>query len=431
MSTSVRRQRHDLPDQSLDTRTRTTLISSDRVPFLELKKTEPFKQSESVPTLPTFKIPMLALDKLPCLQGWGSVERPPLFEKEAALEKDAARGASDAEILSRRSINSSRASQVSDVSLPTCLNLFYEKTPRAEDFGKIEWFTESCSQDSGKFGCVIKKGDNAVKVCKRRNLCENKREISILTLLASAGGHPNLPTLKWLDETEEEDHTDRKALLVFKRILGGTAEAMINFYVERLALKPSVPCVPIDIIYKLMTDLLRALDHVHSMNVVHSDLKSDNVMFDVRTGNWILIDFGAARLVSDSVSVGKHAGAVFTRPPEAGNNGPFGEPADIWALGLLFVMLLSGSSIYENLGDQTIDGLIVVFINCRCSEWITKIMNKSKIYDLYQNLPGEFQVLLNGLLEGDPAKRFTARQCSQFLLEHSSVEFPEASESVN
>lgn len=42
----------------------------------------------------------------------------------------------------------------------------------------------------------------------------------------------------------------------------------------------------------IMQQVLTALDHAHSQNVSHRDLKTENIMFDEKTGSVKIIDFG-------------------------------------------------------------------------------------------------------------------------------------------
>lgn len=46
---------------------------------------------------------------------------------------------------------------------------------------------------------------------------------------------------------------------------------------------------------KIMLQILEALDEIHRKQIWHLDLKPDNVMLDMNTGNVVVIDFGASK----------------------------------------------------------------------------------------------------------------------------------------
>ncbi len=51
--------------------------------------------------------------------------------------------------------------------------------------------------------------------------------------------------------------------------------------------------IPEKLALRLMAQILVALRHVHEKNVIHRDIKPDNIMLD-KDQNAILIDFGLA-----------------------------------------------------------------------------------------------------------------------------------------
>ena len=88
----------------------------------------------------------------------------------------------------------------------------------------------------------------------------------------------------------------------------------------------------------VISKCLEALNHIHSLGIVHRDIKPENIMFgadnEVR-----LVDFGLAK---ESVAKMKtFAGTPYFMAPEVLNHN-YGSKCDIWSLGCVLYMLVSG-----------------------------------------------------------------------------------------
>jgi len=79
-------------------------------------------------------------------------------------------------------------------------------------------------------------------------------------------------------------------------------------------------------------EILKGLDYLHSLNFVHRDLKSTNVMLSI-SGEVKIIDFGLATDMSTG-PVTKMLGSAFWIPPEMILLQPHSYPADIWSFGV-------------------------------------------------------------------------------------------------
>jgi serine/threonine protein kinase len=67
---------------------------------------------------------------------------------------------------------------------------------------------------------------------------------------------------------------------------------------EDLLKPPHDPIFTIKEVIKLADQLANALAHCHKVDVKHGDIKTNNVKFNVHTGNYVLLDFGLA-IMSD------------------------------------------------------------------------------------------------------------------------------------
>lgn len=102
------------------------------------------------------------------------------------------------------------------------------------------------------------------------------------------------------------------------------------------------------------TNILRqmadALQFAHSQGVVHRDVKPDNILVE-RGGRAVLTDFGVARLSSsDLTRTGEVLGTPHFMSPEQVLGEPVDGRSDIFSLGVVFYLLLTGKKPYS--GDS-------------------------------------------------------------------------------
>mmetsp|Transcript_17482 Transcript_17482/g.29295 ORF Transcript_17482/g.29295 Transcript_17482/m.29295 type:complete len:685 (-) Transcript_17482:255-2309(-) len=95
---------------------------------------------------------------------------------------------------------------------------------------------------------------------------------------------------------------------------------------------------------KLMRDMLSAVNYLHEHGVVHRDLKLENFLFEDHNSNspLILIDFGLSKHITPGERLTQKVGSCYYTAPEV-LNGNYDHKCDVWSLGVLCFMLLSGS----------------------------------------------------------------------------------------
>lgn len=93
---------------------------------------------------------------------------------------------------------------------------------------------------------------------------------------------------------------------------------------------------------KLADQLACALSHCHMAGVKHGDIKSNNVKFNIHSGNYVLLDFGLAILSDEQRRTSmRNAGAIEFMAPEQ-NEGHMLFQTDIYSFGIILFELLTG-----------------------------------------------------------------------------------------
>ena len=90
-------------------------------------------------------------------------------------------------------------------------------------------------------------------------------------------------------------------------------------------------------------EVLAALEHAHSRDIVHRDVKPENILIDAN-GHARLADFGVARLTdhATTTSVGSLVGTIAYMSPEQARALTVGPPSDVYSACVVLYELLAG-----------------------------------------------------------------------------------------
>lgn len=104
----------------------------------------------------------------------------------------------------------------------------------------------------------------------------------------------------------------------------------------------------------IMREILLAINHCHSENICHRDLKPENILLD--TDNKVkLIDFGAAETFDKQQGMKGMIGTAYYIAPEVLNEkGNYNEKCDMWSLGVILYMLLTGLAPFNGKTEEDI-----------------------------------------------------------------------------
>uniref|UniRef100_A0A8C1FIN0 Serine/threonine-protein kinase n=2 Tax=Cyprinus carpio TaxID=7962 RepID=A0A8C1FIN0_CYPCA len=202
---------------------------------------------------------------------------------------------------------------------------------------------------SGQFGVVYggkhrKSGrDVAVKVIDKlrfptKQESQLRNEVAILQSLR----HLGIVNLECMFETPE------KVFVVMEKLHGDMLEMILSSEKGRL---------PERLTKFLITQILAALRHLHFKNIVHCDLKPENVLLASADPfpQVKLCDFGFARIIGEKSFRRSVVGTPAYLAPEVLLNQGYNRSLDMWSVGVIMYVSLSGTFPFnedEDINDQ-------------------------------------------------------------------------------
>ncbi|MBB5394063.1 serine/threonine-protein kinase [Mucilaginibacter sp. AK015] len=166
---------------------------------------------------------------------------------------------------------------------------------------------------------------------------------------------------------------------------------------------------------RVADQLASALAHCHKVGVKHGDIKSNNVKYNIHTGNYVLLDFGLAILTDEQRRTSiRHAGAIEFMAPEQ-HEGKMLPQTDIYSYGIILYELLTGSVPFplRGGGDAGRNAVMLAHIESPVPDLLDA--RRAALPDNWndEKKAREMQVpqwllkLIEKCLEKDPEKRFT------------------------
>ena len=199
---------------------------------------------------------------------------------------------------------------------------------------------------------------------------------------------------------------------------------------EDLLKPPHDPIFTIKEVLKLADQLANALAHCHLAGVKHGDVKSNNVKYNIHTGNYVLLDFGLA-IMSDEqrrTSI-RHAGAIEFMAPEQ-NTGAMYFQTDIYSYGIILYELLAGQVPFplNNGGETSRNAVMIAHMESLVPDLMELRRNNlpagwpAEKKEQEMHVPQWLLQVIDKCLEKDPDKRYPNGMALQEALFLSSVE---------
>uniref|UniRef100_A0A7S2HEV4 Protein kinase domain-containing protein n=1 Tax=Octactis speculum TaxID=3111310 RepID=A0A7S2HEV4_9STRA len=170
------------------------------------------------------------------------------------------------------------------------------------------------------------------------------REISILRLLRSDNGHPNIVKIHDVQPPEEGGCGEGRMCMAMPMYQSGDLENLLDGggipTKGRAGRKARLG---------IAHGILSAVAFLHENNVIHRDIKPGNIM--IAEGlRPVIIDFSLAKIIDGKMGLvlppGKtHTGSIGTptyTAPEVVANQPYGTQSDVWSCGVVLLEVLRG-----------------------------------------------------------------------------------------
>jgi len=158
---------------------------------------------------------------------------------------------------------------------------------------------------------------------------------------------------------------------------------------------------------RLVKQMLSSVRYLHSKGIIHRDLKLENFLFSSQKADSDLrmIDFGLSKHFELGQRHTEKVGTPYTVAPEI-IRGTYDEKSDIWSLGVITYLLLSGETPFGGLDGENLLSV---------KESILRAQVFFEPEDVWENVSPEGRCFVKRLLHPDPEKRPTARDAQRDL----------------
>ncbi len=219
---------------------------------------------------------------------------------------------------------------------------------------------------------------------KRFSTSKLLRELRFLLTLQ----HENIVVCTAL--VHHQMHGQNYRYLVMDYCEGGTLRDLMN----------STKTLSVQQCFELVNDILLGLENAHAANIIHCDIKPENILLKIMAKGWLakISDFGIARLSQEVRSEGSsNTGSPGYMAPER-FYGQFSVASDIYAVGIILYELL--------VGHRPFSGMPTELMNAHLNQRVI----------IPSTLPRSLQVIIARSLEKLPKRRYASAQAMRLDL---------------
>ncbi len=173
------------------------------------------------------------------------------------------------------------------------------------------------------------------------------------------------------------------------------------------------PIAPVEV-RRILREVADALSYAHNRNVIHRDIKPDNIIIDEETGRAMVTDFGIARALTDSgdsrlTATGMAIGTpAYMSPEQSAGDSAIDGRSDLYSLGVVGYQMLCGQP---------------PFVANNTPSMLVKHLSEKPIPvdERWPDLPQDLSRAVMMCLEKDPADRFPSAAAFAVALDGGSM----------
>eukprot|EP00055_Hartaetosiga_balthica_P013977 m.74297 g.74297 ORF g.74297 m.74297 type:complete len:914 (-) comp8449_c0_seq1:306-3047(-) len=146
---------------------------------------------------------------------------------------------------------------------------------------------------------------------------------------------------------------------------------------------------------KYTRQMIKAIQHLHNLDIVHRDLKTENLLLD-NDFNLKVVDFGLSNSMAGKTTLHTMCGSPAYTAPELLGGKQYGKPVDIWSIGINLYAMLTGKLPFSSDNVTTLHAMIL-----------------DQDFDIPASFSNELREVLLKILVAKPKNRITLSELAK------------------